>query len=61
VISPFQDLAASSMCLLKNQSCDHRRPCGAHERWVRMAEPVFDFFWQTTVADMIESEATVAS
>lgn len=59
VIAPFHNNAEPPVCLLGNKLCDHRRPCAAHERWEQMAEPFQKFFEETTVADMIETEALV--
>lgn len=56
VILPFQELPTSSVCLLGDRACDPARPCGAHARWRRMADPIAAFFHQTTVALMLTAE-----
>jgi Rrf2 family protein len=53
VIAPFQRLPERRTCLLGDRQCDPGRPCGAHQRWRQMAEPVAEFFRTTTIAAML--------
>jgi Rrf2 family protein len=61
VVGPFQVDAEPAVCLLGNKLCDRRHPCAAHDRWEQMTEPVAQFFSETTVADMIQPEVSLAS
>lgn len=56
VITPFQQLPTSSVCLLGDRVCNPSQPCGAHARWRSMSDPVTAFFRETTVASMLASE-----
>jgi Rrf2 family protein len=57
VIAPFQELPHRGVCLLGDRPCDPTRPCAAHTRWSRMADPVTAFFRETTVALMLHPPA----
>jgi Rrf2 family protein len=56
VITPFQELPTSSVCLLGDRTCNPAEPCGAHARWRRMSDPITAFFHETTVALMLAAE-----
>lgn len=53
VVGPFQQIDESRVCLLGNRACNPEQPCGAHERWRHLADPVAEFFRRTTVATML--------
>jgi Rrf2 family protein len=56
VITPFQTLPTSSVCLLGDRVCNPLQPCGAHAQWRRMSDPVTAFFRETTIASMLASQ-----
>jgi Rrf2 family protein len=61
VIEPFDELRRRGACLLGRPECSDGNPCGAHDRWKELHEQVSDFFQKTTVADLIEGTAPLAT
>ena len=53
VVSAFDSLKDQKRCLLGRPRCSDANPCGAHERWKVVKEPVALFFEQTTIADVL--------
>jgi Rrf2 family transcriptional regulator, iron-sulfur cluster assembly transcription factor len=53
VTDPFQQISDRAVCLLGNRPCDPDRPCDAHLRWRRMAQPVERFLHETTIAELV--------
>lgn len=49
VIGPFQQLPKRRVCLLGNRACDPSHPCGVHQRWTGLVEPITAFFRETTI------------
>jgi Rrf2 family protein len=54
VVSPFDEISPTDQCLLGRRRCHDDHPCGAHERWKEVFEPVTDFFRETMVAELLE-------
>jgi Rrf2 family protein len=55
----FQDVSAQRRCLLGRRECRDATACPVHDAWKRVAEPVWAFFRETTMADLapkIEAE-----
>lgn len=57
VIGAFDELGADERCLLGRRRCIDSSPCAAHGRWKEVAERVYGFFDDTTVADLLETES----
>jgi Rrf2 family protein len=54
VVGAFDSLKDQRRCLLGRPRCSDANPCGAHERWKAVKEPMTSFFEQTTIADVLE-------
>ena len=52
VIAPFKPVG-EKRCLLGQAKCGDTNPCMLHERWLRVAAPVDEFFTKTTVATLL--------
>jgi Rrf2 family protein len=57
VVGAFDSLKEQKRCLLGRPRCSDANPCGAHERWKLVKEPMVLFFEQTTVADVLGTVA----
>lgn len=57
IVTPFDELDSRRRCLLGRRQCSDDAPCPAHERWKAVAEEVATFFRETTVADLIATDA----
>lgn len=57
VIEPFDQLIRRRSCLLGRPECSDLSPCGVHDRWKLISEPVTRFFLETMVADLLETAA----
>ena len=53
VIGAFDSLHDQRRCLLGRARCSDAYPCGAHERWKQVKEPMTAFFNDTTIADVL--------
>jgi Rrf2 family protein len=54
-IEPFEKLATRRMCLLGRSVCRDSSACAVHERWKVASEGMFEFFRETTVAELQET------
>lgn len=54
VVEPFDAFNSRELCLLGRRRCHDDKPCGAHERWREVFDPVIDFFRETMVAELLE-------
>lgn len=61
VVGGFQRLPERRVCLLGDRPCDAAQPCGVHQRWQHMTDPIARFFRETTVAVMLEPLAATPS
>ncbi len=52
VAGTFQEMGVENRCLLGRRECRDTHACSAHAAWKRVAEPVWTFFHQTTLADL---------
>lgn len=53
VVEPFQDLARSQRCLLRDARCREEGGCPVHERWAEVLEEVESLFRDVTVGDLL--------
>ena len=60
IVAPFDRLDERRRCLLGRPQCSDRTACAAHTRWKDVAERVTSFFLETTVADLLHQDVTVA-
>ena len=60
IIGHFDDLPEASGCLLGRDRCSDDDPCAAHDRWKGVSASVWDFFDDTTLTDLLKSEAQEA-
>jgi Rrf2 family protein len=60
VVEPFEPMTTLARhCLLGMGRCSDETACPAHHRWKVIAEPMRAFFETTTVADLVEGEASL--
>ncbi|HEY7194893.1 MAG TPA: Rrf2 family transcriptional regulator [Gemmatimonadales bacterium] len=59
IVTPFDRVDERRRCLLGRPQCSDRTACAAHTRWKDVADTVAQFFRETTVADLLEREATL--
>ena len=57
VVAPFEAIDLRGFCLLRRRRCSAGSPCSVHNRWKDVAEPMREFFAQTTIADVAERAA----
>lgn len=55
VVDLFVTPAVNTRCLNGNGSCNPRRPCAAHQRWVSMIAAQRAPLDATTIADLVDS------
>ncbi len=55
VVSRFETGGLDGRCLLGRPECSDVSPCPAHHRWKSVAEQLWKFFNETTLADMLDS------
>ena len=53
VVDPVDPIAEDSRCLLGKGVCSSDSPCAVHERWCSISEQVRTFFFETSLADMV--------
>lgn len=53
IISRFDDVGTSRRCFLGRGQCSDIDSCPMHEDWKRVSAPIFDFFHETTLAELI--------
>lgn len=53
VIEPFDSIARKRGCLLGTGECSEEDPCRIHHLWRRAADPLLEFFRETTISDMM--------
>ncbi len=53
VVAQFDRLGEERKCLLGQTECNDLDACATHERWVKVAERIDEFFRNTTVADVL--------
>lgn len=58
VIEEFHPPAHREICLLGARACSAARPCDAHHRWLGMWDRALVPLWQTSLADLLDSERT---
>jgi Rrf2 family protein len=56
IIGRFEDVGASRRCFLGRGQCSDTNSCPMHDQWKRISRPMFDFFHETTLADLILAE-----
>lgn len=59
VVAPFDRFDERRRCLLGRPQCSDGTACAAHTRWKDVAQRVTAFFRETTVADLLQQDATV--
>ena len=57
VIGAFDSLKEQRRCLLGRPRCNDSNPCGAHEHYKLVKEPLTAFFRDTTIADVLARAA----
>jgi len=57
VIGRFEDVGASRRCFLGRGRCSDTDSCPMHDQWKQVSRPMFDFFHETTLADLIAAES----
>jgi Rrf2 family protein len=57
VLAPFDAVGAHAQCLIRPGSCDEKNPCIAHNGWIDVSTRIRAFFRNTSIADLLESEA----
>ncbi|RME37898.1 MAG: Rrf2 family transcriptional regulator [Planctomycetota bacterium] len=57
VLVPFEVLE-QERCPFGNEICSEEHPCRAHEKWKRVVDSEKRFLKRTTIADLVQPEAT---
>lgn len=56
IIGRFEDVGTARHCFLGRGQCSDTNSCPMHEDWKRVSRPMFDFFRETTLADLIAAQ-----
>jgi Rrf2 family protein len=56
IIGRFEDVGASRRCFLGRGQCSDTNSCPMHDQWKQISQPMFEFFHETTLADLILAE-----
>lgn len=55
VIARFENVGVSRKCFLGRGTCSDEQRCPMHDRWKTASAPMFEFFGQTTIAELVAS------
>lgn len=61
VLTHFDEVGSGPGCLLGRAECSDKNPCAAHQRWKGVSMAVWEFFRETTVADLSHHGSSVKS
>jgi Rrf2 family protein len=56
IIGRFEDVGTSRRCFLGRGRCSDANSCPMHDVWKRVSRPMFDFFHETTLADLLSAQ-----
>lgn len=59
IVLPFEPATLARRCLLGEGECSDATACAVHDRWKQIAEPMREFFRDTTVAELLDGSAVV--
>lgn len=57
VIGLFEETGSTRRCFLGRGDCSEEDSCPMHHQWKEVSAPLFDFFHNTTLAQIVEDEA----